>query len=83
MRTLVWGWGLASGNRERGKAAGCEGDGTDERGPLVSVRVRERGSTRHPLGPAWAEQSGPACGPIPNRAAVSFLFLFMQFLLNV
>jgi hypothetical protein len=45
MRTLVWGLNLASGDRERGKAAGCEGDGTDERGPLVSVHVRG-GATR-------------------------------------
>jgi len=60
MRTLVWGLNLASGDRERGKAAGCEGDGTDERGPLVSVH--ERGGER-----ARDARMGRASGPPAQR----------------
>jgi hypothetical protein len=60
MRTLVWGLNLASGDRERGKAAGCEGDGTDERGPLVSVH--ERGGER-----ARDARMGRASGPPVQR----------------
>jgi len=76
VRTLVWGLDLASGDRERGKAAVHEGDGTDERGPLVSVRVRGEGAARatrsdRALGPAWAEARRA------GRMAILFFFFFL------
>ena len=76
MRTLVWGLNLASGDRERGKAAGCEGDGTDERGPLVSVHVRG-GATRAARVRAERVWAGLRPSFQAARCAVfSFFFLF-------
>jgi hypothetical protein len=84
MRTLVWGWGLASGNRERGKAAGCEGDGTDERDPLVSVRVRGRGQHAPPARArvGRAKRAGLRADSKP-RCSDFFFFFLCKFLLNV
>jgi hypothetical protein len=76
MRTLVWGLNLASGDRERGKAAGCEGDGTDERGPLVSVHVRGRvaRAARVQAERAWA---GLRAKFQAARCAKIFFFFFL------
>jgi hypothetical protein len=77
MRTLVWGWDLTSGSRERGKAAVCEGDGTDERGPLVSVRVRGGGSARGSRGRALLGRLGPDPSGPPAWHSALFFFLFV------
>ena len=81
MRTLVWGLNLASGDRERGKAAGCEGDGTDERGPLVSVHVRGGAAraARVQAERAWAERewAGLQADFPATRCTVLFFFFFL------
>ena len=76
MRTLVWGLNLASGDRERGKAAGCEGDGTDERGPLVSVHVRG-GATRAARVRAERAWAGLRAKFQAARCAKIFFFFFL------
>ena len=76
MRTLVWGLNLASGDRERGKAAGCEGDGTDERGPLVSVHVRG-GAARAARMRAACAWAGLRAKFQAARCAKIFFFFFL------
>jgi hypothetical protein len=76
MRTLVWGLNLASGDRERGKAAGCEGDGTDERGPLVSVHVRG-GAARAARVQAERAWAGLRAKFQAARCAKIFFFFFL------
>jgi len=80
VRTRAGARELCNGRRSGGSTAVSEGGETDERDPLVSDHA-ERGSARAArlwAERAWAEQSGPACGPISKpRAAVTFPFSFL------